>query len=245
MTIVKRVCIRYFLRVVEPAEQILQRLIAERLAELGTNAFAVEQKYSLPEGAVRSILSGSKKLGTTLNRAQAICDVLGLEITIGPHRDAPPPPPIIVDGTEYARIPLHEATLAAGRGAANDLEWVADHLAFSRAWLKRVGISPAAAVLARASGDSMSPTIHDGDLVLIDRAAAAPPAQLRARDDRRPARIFALLDAGAARVKRLDLAAPGTLALLSDNPEYPPEFRPLGEVQVIGRVLWWGHTDKG
>lgn len=145
---------------------------------------------------------------------------------------------------EFAQVPVLEASLAAGAGSHNDTEGVIAHLAFQRSWLKKLNISAAAAVIARAKGESMAPTIHDGDIVLIDRGNAEPPKSLRTEGDRRAARIYALLDDGAARIKRLDLAAPDTLAVLSDNPDHPPEFRPISAVKIIGRVMWWGHTNR-
>ena len=173
-----------------------------------------------------------------------LAKVLDLDFYFGPRRDAQPEPPE-ASPDAFAAIPLYSATLAAGDGSLNDDEAVIDQLAFRRDWLHKIGVSPASAVLARARGDSMSPTIRDSDMVLIDRARAAPPGKVRAPQDRRTPYIYALLDQdGAARVKRLDLAAPGVLAILSDNHEHPPETRPARDVTIIGRVVWWGHTVK-
>lgn len=148
------------------------------------------------------------------------------------------------DPAEFAPIPLYSAKLAAGDGAANDGEQIIDHLAFRRDWLKDIGVSPQTAVIARARGDSMTPTLQHGDALLIDLARADPPAKVRTPGDTRPAQIYALVDDGYARVKRLELAAPGTLMLLSDNPAHAPEIRPVAAVSIIGRVMWWGHTNR-
>lgn len=148
------------------------------------------------------------------------------------------------DPAEFAPIPVYSAKLAAGDGATNDGAQIIDHLAFRRDWLKDIGVSPQSAVIARATGDSMMPTLQHGDALLIDRARADPPAKVRADGDTRPAQIYALVDDGHARVKRLELASPGTLILLSDNPAHAPEFRPVAAVSIIGRVMWWGHTNR-
>lgn len=145
---------------------------------------------------------------------------------------------------DFVQVPVHEADLAAGDGRTNDSEDIEGHLAFRRSWLKRLGISATGAVIARARGESMSPTIQDGDVVLIDRFSVEVPAKPREPGDIRPAPIYALLDDGAARIKRVALAGPGTLALLSDNPAVPPEFRPASAVSIIGKVRWWGHTNR-
>lgn len=174
-----------------------------------------------------------------------LAEVLDLEFYFGPPRETGPVEQIVLEGSDFAQVPVHKATLAAGGGADNHTEELAGHLAFRRSWLKRVGVAASAAVLARATGESMAPTIHDGDMLLIDRAKADPPAARRSAKDTRPSPIYAILDVDTgARVKRLELAAPGTLALLSDNPSFAPEFRPVDSVKIIGKVVWWGHTSK-
>ncbi|WP_299773204.1 hypothetical protein [uncultured Tateyamaria sp.] len=65
-------------------EDKLIQQVADRLERLGTTPFAVERAANLPEDAVRSVLRGGKKGGTTINRAAAICEALGLELYIGP-----------------------------------------------------------------------------------------------------------------------------------------------------------------
>lgn len=203
----------------------------------------LEQALGLDENELKGILDAKQPRTPSVLKAQKIAEALGFEFYLGPRRAAADPVPS--DLHDFAPVPVLNAELAAGDGAANGDEPVIAHLAFRRDWLRRIGVSPTAAVIARARGRSMEPTIHDGDMVLIDRGASTLPARPRDASDQRPARIYALRDDGGARVKRLDLAAPGVLALMSDNPDHPPEFRPVSEVQIIGRVVWWGHTDRG
>jgi phage repressor protein C with HTH and peptisase S24 domain len=145
-------------------------------------------------------------------------------------------------GPQYIQIPVYDAFLAAGDGHLNDTDAVTGSIAFRQDWLNDMGLSHDSAVIATASGDSMEPTIHNGDMLLIDLDRTSVSARARAAGDTRPSGIYAVLDDGAARVKRVELAAPGTLALLSDNPIFPAEFRPSSSVTIIGRVVWWGHT---
>lgn len=173
-----------------------------------------------------------------------LAEVLDLEFYFGPPRDTGPFEQILLDGAEFAHIPVHEAALAAGGGANNASEDLVGTLAFRRSWLKRIGVSASSAVLARAAGDSMSATIQDGDMLLIDRAKSDPPQVPRAPKDTRPAPIYAVLDDGAARVKRIELVPGGMLALLSDNTAFAAELRPIASVSIIGKVMWWGHTNR-
>lgn len=172
----------------------------------------------------------------------ALCGVLDLEFYVGPPRDSCATPPPVPAGDKFAEIPLHEAWLAAGSGAANGSEEIVEHLAFRRDWLRRIGVSPANARLVRVIGDSMEPTIQAGDMVLIDSSKTAPPARMRAPNDRRPPPVYALLDDGQARVKRIEMAGPQDVLLISDNKLHPTEKKSLRDITLIGRVAWWGHT---
>ena len=171
-----------------------------------------------------------------------LADVLGLECYFGPPRDTAPGVRA-AEPTEFAHIPLHAALLAAGDGHANHSEDVIEYLAFRRDWLRRLGVAPSNAVLARAAGDSMQPCVWDGDMVLIDRSKTDVPVRATtARRGRSP--VYAFLDDGQARIKRIERPDEGQVILLSDNPEYPPEFAKIENLSIIGKVLWWGHTNR-
>lgn len=142
---------------------------------------------------------------------------------------------------------MHDVDLAAGDGRENGQEEVIGQLAFRRSWLQRIGLAPANARLARVRGDSMEPVLKDGDLVLIDISRRS--VIVRPRKPGKPPRadLYAVLDGGAARVKRIEHSSPGRLVLHSDNPLYPPEVRDGGnadDLGIIGKVMWWGHTVK-
>lgn len=222
----------------ETAQEILARLVHERLEELGTNPFALEKAAGLPEDAIRGVLRGSLKSGTTLNRAQQICEALGLELSIGPPRADTPAAEIRKGGQGFALVPRVEAELAAGAGAENGpeaaTEAAVEALAFRTDWLRRMGVNPANARLVKVRGDSMEPLIHDQDIVMIDRG----------RRSVQSGRVYALLEGAEARVKRLDRPDRETLVIRSDNPAYPSELRrgpEIDAITVIGQVVWCGH----
>lgn len=171
-----------------------------------------------------------------------LAEVLDLEFYFGPVRDGVGEVRA-AEPNEFAHIPLHAALLAAGDGHANHSEEVVEYLAFRRDWLRRLGVAPSNAVLARATGDSMQPCVWDGDIVLIDRSKAEVPVRApSAKRGRSP--VYALLDDGHARIKRIERPDDGQVILLSDNPEYPPEFAKIENLIIIGKVLWWGHTNR-
>ncbi|WP_164885872.1 S24 family peptidase [Paenirhodobacter populi] len=176
-----------------------------------------------------------------------LAEVLDLEFYYGPRRETGPIENVSIDNEDYAQIPLHDAMLAAGNGLHNETEQVIEQLAFRKDWLKKMGLAASAARLARVQGDSMQPTLWHGDIILID--TASPPPQIRpkdAKDLRRPP-IYALLDDGEARVKRVERPSNDLTLLISDNPDFSPDprqGRAQEKLHVIGKVVWWGHAVK-
>lgn len=227
----------------EHDEQDFSKLVAERLEALGSTPYAIEKAFDLPPDAVRNVLRGAKKSGTPLNRAREICEALGLEFYIGPPRQVLPEDRGTRDDAQFAWVPLHEATLSAGPGFDNATEAVAETLAFRREWLAKLGVPVSAARLARVSGDSMMPTLCSGDLVLID-TTRMPETSQRNPHRRQKAPIYAFVEDGEAKVKRVSRVDAENYAIMSDNPDYPPVFWKRDESRMshfIGKVVWWGH----
>lgn len=123
-------------------------------------------------------------------------------------------------------VPWLSVEASAGPGAATDSERLLRTEVFPAAMLREAGVSPVAASLIVARGDSMEPTIRDGDRLLVDRAdrrATIAPAIRILRHDG---------DLAVKRVRR-DGA---TLVVTSDNPAWPERRLPLPEVAIVGRV---------
>ncbi len=132
------------------------------------------------------------------------------------------------------RIQRLSVGASAGHGALNDQESEIGHIAFDSGWLKRLGGSSSARLrFIRVDGDSMSPTLSDGDDILVDEGDAAE----RVRDG-----IYVLRVEDSLMVKRLALSpASRSLTIKSDNPAYPAWVGcEIDSVVVIGRVIWAG-----
>ena len=123
---------------------------------------------------------------------------------------------------------------SAGPGAIPAGEEALPYFAFDRRWLKALtGASTDHLSMIRVEGDSMAPTLGDGDDILIDRREAGEPI----RDG-----IYVLRIDERLLVKRLAVHPMGRLVTVqSDNPAYPnwPDC-PIGDVTCIGRVIWAG-----
>ena len=108
------------------------------------------------------------------------------------------------------------------------------HFAFDERWLRKMAPSgPSNLSIIRVSGDSMAPTLADGDDILVDRGDGVD----RLRDG-----IYVLRRDENLSVKRLALNPAGRrVSIKSDNPAYRDFVDvKLDTVNVIGRVVWAG-----
>lgn len=228
--------------ILETIEEALKR---KQLSDAAASRLAVGHPSFIKN--MRLSRDGEKRYN--LPSLQKLAAVLDLEFYFGPRREAGRVEQIVLDGSEYAHIPVHGASLSAGPGADNGGTNITDHLAFRRDWLKRIGVSATKACLARVIGHSMEPTLWPGDLVLIDQTKTDPIIRKRAETDLRRAPIYAFVQDGEARVKRIERPNADAIMLLSDNPDFAPELRSGAEVEqmqvtIIGKVVWSGHTNK-
>lgn len=221
-------------------------LVTNRLAELGLNVNQAEARANLPQGYIRGVVrTDEKRAIPNIEKAKKISSALGLEFYIGPPRDTDPasaPPSANPD--DFAKIPLHAALLAAGDGRENGTEEIVEYLAFRRDWLRRVGVAPGNAALARVDGESMQPSIWHGDMVMIDHSRREVPVRTRTTESRHRSPVYALIEDGKARVKRIERPLTDQLVLISDNPDFSPQYVHPSTVTVIGKVVWWGHTNR-
>lgn len=132
------------------------------------------------------------------------------------------------------KVPRLDVGASAGHGAIPGSEAAVSHIAFDPKWLRQLckgGTNHLSFI--RVEGDSMSPTLADGDDILVDGADGAE----RLRDG-----IYVLRREDILMVKRLAInpfAARATVS--SDNPAYP-EWKDveLSTLAIIGRVVWAG-----
>ncbi|TBB98749.1 helix-turn-helix transcriptional regulator [Rhizobium ruizarguesonis] len=136
---------------------------------------------------------------------------------------------------EIAFIPRLDVQASAGMGSLVVSEDTVDILAFNRNWLRERSINAVAARVLDVKGDSMEPTIRDGDILVVDTSIT------QVRDNA----IYVIIYAGNVLVKRVHLKRDGSLTLISDNERYPREDVPIEEVpdlHIAGRVMWFGRS---
>ncbi|MBY0520639.1 MAG: LexA family transcriptional regulator [Sphingomonas sp.] len=125
---------------------------------------------------------------------------------------------------QLVRVPQLDVAASAGPGALVDEDRHAGGEAIDPALLRRLGVRAEDLSIVTARGESMLPTIADGDELLVDRS----DRRLKADG------LFVARIDGALVVKRLarDGAA---IVVTSDNPAYPPDR--VTSIDVIGRVV--------
>jgi phage repressor protein C with HTH and peptisase S24 domain len=137
--------------------------------------------------------------------------------------------------SDFAFVKRLDVRASAGSGAIAIHEDTVELLAFQADWLRSRHIRPEAARVLTAKGDSMEPTIRDGDILLVDTSIS------RVRDNA----IYIVVYNGNVLVKRVNLKRDGSLVLMSDNERHVAEEVPLDEVpdlHIAGRVMWFGRS---
>ena len=132
----------------------------------------------------------------------------------------------------YVFLPLVEARAAAGNHGGLRSDNIVDFIAFSEGYVRQtLHRNPQNLALLTASGDSMDPTIRDGDLLLVDTSARRIEGS----------RIYVLAIGGALMVKRIQLRLDGSVVVKSDNTIYEPEVVPADQtsgLNILGQVIW-------
>jgi len=203
----------------------LERLIVEKREDyaglsrmLGRNAAYIQQfiKRGVPK---RLAEEDRRKLARYFGVDESL---LG-----GPPREPEPSETLI-------SIPRFDIRASAGYGAFTDGEIPIAHLGFDQHFLNQLcNARPSDLSIIRVRGDSMFPTLADGDDIMVDRS----PAGTRLNDG-----IYVLRRDDTLVVKRIAVH-PGSkrLTISSDSSSYPtwPDCDPQ-DVDVIGRVIWAG-----
>lgn len=205
---------------------VLDRLIRERGTSygalsslLGRNAAYVQQYVK--RGTPRKLEEGDRR---------KLARFLGVdEQLLGGPKDDP--------GQRRNRglltVPRLSLGASAGAGTLDEDERTAGAVAFSDRWLRDLGSRPGNLSIIRVDGESMAPTLSDGDDIMVDRADGAE----RLRDG-----IYVLRLDDVLMVKRIALTLrSGRFSVRSDNPVYPDwEDVDPHSVAIVGRVVWAG-----
>jgi hypothetical protein len=189
----------------DPRERLLELAsarsvsLAQLSALIGRNASYLQQ--FVRKGSPRKLEEGDRRI---------LAQFLGVdESALGAPEDisrtvAGKPP-----RADWVDVPRLALGASAGPGAFSGEEQAIGAFRFAARWLRSQGLDPSQLSAIAVSGDSMEPTLRDGDEILVDRSR-------RSLSDG----IHVVRTGEALMVKRLDTGRPGLIGLISDNPAY-------------------------
>jgi phage repressor protein C with HTH and peptisase S24 domain len=127
--------------------------------------------------------------------------------------------------------PMFDVQASAGMGSEVVAEDVEDYFAFNKTFLSRqLNVSGDELVFVTISGDSMLPTLHDGDRVLVDMSQKLVNHE----------GLYLLQSESGLMAKRLS-ENKGVLRVVSDNPEYESrtiEASAREANPIAGKIVW-------
>jgi transcriptional regulator with XRE-family HTH domain len=197
----------------------LQKLLSEvpNLTELARSSGINRRMLDRYRNGMEPSLSAATKLAKALRIS---IDALVYDVDVHPQDT----------GDDLIRVPFLSLRASAGPGSAPDDIEVLGSIPYSRQLLRRYGVNPEHAHALTNRGDSMFPTIEDGQVILIDRSV---------RQVRQDAIYVVSIDQDL-RVKRIQKSMGGALTLKSDNPAYEAELlsaTDAAKLKIEGRVF--------
>lgn len=213
-----------------------QRDIGQRLRmemqKRGLSSVELARRADVKTSFLYDVISGKSANPSSVKLAR-VAESLGVSLTyLAGTSDSP------TDGyqfslpaelQEYVAIPR----LSVENGALIVREDNKENCHFHKDWIKkRIGAAPADLRLLAVSGDNMSPTLIQGDMLLVDTSKKHPS----------PPGIFILFDGAGLVAKRLELIAQHEqprLRVICDNAHYSTYESTVAETAIIGRVVWF------
>lgn len=210
-----------------------------KIALAGESIHAFAQRSGISDSSLRSIVKrGAMPAADTALQIAELTGVSVQWLVTGEGSQAAAPPVGEALGsahTDLSFIERLDVEASAGAGSLVENEQYLDFIAIQTRYLRHKGINPTAVRLLNIRGDSMEPTIRDGDIALVDTSIS----------DIIDNAIYVLAVGNRLLIKRIHILMSGALRLISDNPLYPHEDVPANEadfVRVSGRVVWFGRS---
>jgi len=140
----------------------------------------------------------------------------------------------VADPKEYVMIPRYDVRGSCGEGIDINEVNIVDGMPMPVAWIRAQNL-PEAHLLAviEASGDSMQPTIEDGQTLIVNTVDTDPKST----------KIYLICIDGKLFIKRLIYTPTGWI-MRSDNPnknnhpDFVIESESLDNIDIQGRVVW-------
>ena len=159
-----------------------------------------------------------------------------IEITASKELRIPVSNDVLAYSESFVLIPKYKPRLSGGSGSYELSRDIENYLAFDAGWLNRKCQRDQCAIF-EVNGDSMSPLITHGDVVLVDLTKHNP-------DDLIDGKIYAFAERDRVRIKRLIRRGDYLLAISENKMESPDGTVESEGFRLIGKVIWVGHEIK-
>lgn len=210
--------------------------------QMGGGPSVMASKTGIPIGTINkyAAMSSAASIGNVVRISRAVDITLDELVSGSVSRDTNV---IRTDASinptsrdDFIALPFLDVEASAGHGAV-----VAAHseirsvVSFERTFLRDLGAVPDHCKIIGARGDSMTPTIPDGALIVVDHSQREVVNGW----------ISVVNVCGDLLVKRIRRRLDGTVELVSDNPIYPIETigsDRIDQLVIIGRVVYFCRT---
>lgn len=119
--------------------------------------------------------------------------------------------------------------ISAGLGLENEEQYDSPYVMVESSWFQRTGNKSKYCAMFTVSGESMYPTLKDGEEIIVDRS----------KRELAEGKIFVLNHNGSMLVKKVQFTYDG-VELISDNPTYRPlklNAEEANNLMIIGQVV--------
>ena len=206
-----------------------------RCEQLSLHAGQVAELAEVNRSFVYDIMRGRSE-HPNLERLDRVAQVLKVERRWLLHGlgEVEGDPPILEDPDQaFVAIPSVAVSASMGGGSVVDEEQGGKPYHFQRSWIRyKLRAKPADLRIMHVEDDSMLPTLHHGDIVLVDlaRRAPTPPASLCCTT------AWAWSPSGSTTSPNSE---PPRVRIISDNALYAPYDCTGEEVNIIGQIRWF------
>lgn len=211
--------------------------IEERLRVLDMSQAELARRVKVAQPTINALIKGNNQGSKHLHRIASVLQtspayLVGDSDDPGEAALSPLSRETLAEQLGLTMIPEVELGYSMGGGSVLEEYRHIGFRAFDQDWLRGLMRGSFEELfVAHGEGDSMEPTLKDGDVVLIDMAQ---------RDIRQQDRIWAISYGDLGMIKRVRRKPGGTYQLLSDNPAVSAIDCADDEMFVVGRVVWIG-----
>ncbi|WP_443749688.1 XRE family transcriptional regulator [Asticcacaulis solisilvae] len=212
---------------------VIASRLQERMDAAGESQSSLARAVGVSQQTIGKLLADKPSGSTHLHRiARALhttAEYLTGEATDPSEGALPTPTPaLLAEQLDIVRIPVLDLRFGMGGGTFAESVEPVERMSVSRDLIRMWTSAPLdGLVYATGTGDSMYPTIHDRDGLLIDMSQR----ELRMGDQ-----IWALYHYGLGMVKRIRPTA-GGYVISSDNPHVADITAADNEMSIVGRVV--------